>query len=184
MTTIPYKLLRSSRKTLSLQITPAGEILLRCPLKYPVREAEKFLESKRPWLEKHLSRLENRQKVPAISPEELHRLAHQAARVIPERVSHFAPLVGVAPGRITVRSQRTRWGSCSANGNLSFNCLLMLCPPEVVDYVVVHELCHRRQMNHSPAFWAEVERILPDYRARKQWLKDNGGALIAALPEK
>jgi len=184
MNTIPYKLLRSSRKTLSLQITPSGEILLRCPLKYPVKEAEKFLESKRPWLEKHLSQLEKRPRIPAMAQEQLHRLAQQAAAVIPDRVAHFAPLLGVTHGRITIRSQRTRWGSCSTQGNLNFNCLLMLCPPEVVDYVVVHELCHRKQMNHSPAFWAEVEALLPDYRIRKQWLKENGGALIAALPDR
>ena len=96
----------------------------------------------------------------------------------------YAPLVGVSYGRITIRSQRGRWGSCSGAGNLNFNCLLMLTPPQVREYVVVHELCHRKQMNHSSQFWAEVERILPDYRQRRQWLKDQGGALIARLPSK
>ena len=84
-------------------------------------------------------------------------------------------------GRITIRAQRTRWGSCSAQGNLNFNCLLMLTPDNVMEYVVVHELCHRKEMNHSARFWSEVEKILPDYRRSRQWLKDNGGGLIGRL---
>jgi len=87
-------------------------------------------------------------------------------------------------GKITIRTQRSRWGSCSAQGNLSFNALLLLTPPEVLDYVVVHELCHRREMNHSPRFWAEVERLVPDWKAQRLWLRTNGGALMARLPEK
>ena len=89
--------------------------------------------------------------------------------------------MGVTYGGITIRNQRSRWGSCSGQGTLNFNCLLMLAPPEVLDYVVVHELCHRKEMNHSAAFWAEVARVLPDYEARKRWLKENGPALIGRL---
>ena len=82
-------------------------------------------------------------------------------------------------GRITIRCQKTRWGSCSAKGNLNFNCLLMLSPPQVQTYVVVHELAHRKHMDHSPAFWAEVETVLPDYRDSVRWLKTNGGKLLS-----
>ena len=70
---------------------------------------------------------------------------------------------------------------CTSQGNLNFNCLLMLAPSEVLDYVVVHELCHRKEMNHSARFWAEVARVIPGYEASKKWLKDNGGALIARM---
>ena len=84
-------------------------------------------------------------------------------------------------GRITIRNQRSRWGSCSSQGNLNFNCLLMLSPPEVIDYVVAHELCHRKEMNHSPKFWAEVERVMPDYKQRQKWLKDNGTAIMTRI---
>ena len=93
----------------------------------------------------------------------------------------FAPLVGVTYGRITIRSQHTLWGSCSSKGNLNFNCLLMLTPPEVLDYVVVHELCHRKEMNHSARFRAEVEHVLPDYEIQRKWLRENGTALIFRL---
>ena len=108
-------------------------------------------------------------------------LARQARQTIPERVAHFAPLVGVTYGRITIRSQHTLWGSCSSKGNLNFNCLLMLTPPEVLDYVVVHELCHRKEMNHSARFWAEVGRVIPDYEIQRKWLRENGTALISRL---
>ena len=91
--------------------------------------------------------------------------------------------MGVSFERITIRAQKTRWGSCSNGGNLNFNCLLMLSPPEIRDYVVIHELCHRKHMNHSPGFWREVAKHCPDYARHRKWLKDRGGALIARLPE-
>ena len=180
---IPYRLIRSARKTVAIQITPGGEVILRCPKRYPLREAEAFLESKRSWIEAHLARLAAKPQTSTLTEEEIRELARQAARDIPERVARFAPLVGVAFGRVTIRSQRTRWGSCSAKGNLNFNCLLMLCPEEVRDYVVIHELCHRLELNHSPRFWAQVERYCPDYARHRKWLKENGGSLIARLPE-
>ena len=93
--------------------------------------------------------------------------------MIPPKVEHFAKIIGVDYGTITIRMQKSRWGSCSAKGNLNFNCLLMKTPDEVIDYVVVHELCHRKEMNHSPRFWAEVEKIIPDYKKRRSWLKTN-----------
>ena len=113
--------------------------------------------------------------------EEIRALADQALRVIPGRVARFAPVVGVKYGRITIRNQRTRWGSCSAKGNLNFNCLLMLAPPEVLDYVIVHELCHRKEMNHSPRFWAEVAKVIPDYKSREKWLKTEGTRLMRRM---
>lgn len=105
-------------------------------------------------------------------------LNNMALMDIPKRVKTFAPIVGVDYGRITIRTQKTRWGSCSSKGNLNFNCLLMAMPEEIRDYVVVHELCHRKQMNHSDKFWAEVEKILPDYKERRKWLRDNGEKIM------
>jgi len=179
---IPYRMIRSSRKTVAIQITPTGEVLLRCPNRMPKREAEAFLESKRLWVEGHLAKLARQPALPDLTPEEVKELARQAGTDLPQRAARFAPRVGVSYGRITIRSQRTRWGSCSAQGNLNFNCLLMLCPEEVRDYVVVHELCHRKELNHSPRFWAEVARACPDYMLHRKWLKEQGGALIARLP--
>ena len=174
-----YQIIRSRRKTISIQVTPRGEILVRCPSRMPKAQIQAFLESKKSWIEAHL---------PQNPPEtvftetELRTLSGQARVDISRRAVIFAPRVGVSYGRITIRSQHTRWGSCSAKGNLNFNCLLMLAPEYVRDYVVVHELCHRKQMNHSPAFWAEVKRVLPEYEAGRQWLKEHGSVLIARLP--
>ena len=110
-----------------------------------------------------------------LNPDLLHNLA---LIDIPQRVRKYAPLVGVEYGRITIRMQKSRWGSCSSKGNLNFNCLLMAMPEEIRDYVVIHELCHRKQMNHSDKFWAEVEKIMPDYKIKRKWLKENGGKVM------
>ena len=178
MSQIPYRLIRADRKTISIRITPEGEILVRAPRSMPVADIRRFVESKAGWIEKHLSA---RTPVQPLTTTELQKLASRALTIIPKRVAHFAPMVGVTWGRITIRNQRSRWGSCSAQGNLNFNCLLMLCPAGVLDYVVIHELCHRKHMDQSPRFWAEVERICPDYRTHRDWLKENGNALIARM---
>ena len=120
--------------------------------------------------------------LPPLTSEELHALTEKALQVIPNRVQHYAKIIGVDYGRITIRSQRTRWGSCSGRGNLSFNCLLMLMPDEIIDSVVVHELCHRKHMNHSAQFYAEVEKAFPDYQRCRKWLKENGGTYLCRLP--
>ena len=178
MSQFDYELIRSSRRTLSLQITPQGRLRVRCPNRMPKAEIERFLASREQWIRTHLEKCRAQSDQPQLTREELQALADQAGNRIPERLAYFAPRVGVTYGRTTLRMQKTRWGSCSARGNLNFNVLLMLAPPEVLDYVVVHELCHRKEMNHSPAFWAQVERVLPDYRGPRQWLKDHGNALM------
>ena len=181
-----YKVLRSRRKTVSLEITPAGEVLIRAPLRATEASLRAFAESRRDWIAKHLAIWRERQAaaLPRLTPEEEAKLRQEAKLLFPRRAAHFAPLLGVDFGRVSVRGQHSRWGSCSAKGNLNFNYLLLLAPPEVLDYVVVHELCHRKEMNHSPRFWAEVERLVPDWRKHRRWLRRNGDALMARLPEK
>ncbi len=181
------KIIRSNRKTLAIEITKEAEVLVRAPYHLSTVEIQKFIVEKQDWILKHVRKrmdeLQEKENTPAItlSPADVQKLAKEACSYIPERVRYFAPLIGVTYGRITIRNQKTRWGSCSSKGNLNFNCLLMLTPKEVIDYVVVHELCHRLEMNHSPKFWAEVEKILPDYKLHRKWLKDNGGKLIDAM---
>ena len=179
---IPYTLRKSDRKTIAIHITPAGEVEVRCPRRCGKREVDAFVRSKQDWIHKHLQAMAQRPVFPPFSASELQTLANQAVAVLPGKVRQFACQIGVSYGRITIRSQKTRWGSCTAQGNLNFNCLLMLCPEDVRDYVVIHELCHRKHLNHSPEFWSEVERYCPDYRIHKKWLKENGSTLISRLP--
>lgn len=175
----------SNRKSISLELKP-DVLTARVPKGMSRLEINTFIESKRSWIEKHLEKMLERQealeKVEPFTMAEIHELADKALVVIPERVKKYAPIVGVDYGRITIRNQRSRWGSCSSKGNLNFNCLLMLFSDEVIDYVVVHELCHRKHMNHSAAFYAEVERVFPEYRKCQKWLKENGGLYLNRLP--
>ncbi len=181
--------IRSRRRTLALEIRPDCTVTVRAPLACTDEEIRRFVARKESWILSHLEKMrsETARMDPAsgalrrLSSKELEALADAAMKDLPERCAKFAPLVGVSYGRITIRNQKTRWGSCSAAGNLNFNCLLMMAPPEIRDYVVVHELCHRKELNHSARFWAEVERVLPDYKERRKWLKEHGNALMARI---
>lgn len=182
---IPVNVIKSSRKTISLQLK-STEIIMRVPNRLEQKEIIAFLNEKSAWIEKHKKLIADREKklgeLPKFTAEEIQALADKALKVIPKKVRHYAPIVGVDYGRITIRNQKTRWGSCSSKGNLNFNCLLMLIPDEVIDSVVVHELCHRKHMDHSKAFYAEVERVYPDYQGCHKWLKENGDLLLRRLP--
>lgn len=176
------RLIRARRKTLSIRITQEGNLEIRAPLGMPKGEIEAFLEEKAQWIETHrakvLAEYAQGQEAP-LGEEEILTLAEQMRQRLPEKLNRHAASMGVTFGRVTIRCQQTRWGSCSSRGNLNFNCLLMLAPEEVLDYVVVHELAHRKQMNHSALFWQEVARECPDYKKSLRWLKDRGGALLS-----
>ncbi|MDO4357600.1 MAG: SprT family zinc-dependent metalloprotease [Clostridia bacterium] len=106
-----------------------------------------------------------------------HALSVEEVALIRGLIAVHAPALGVSPGRIAIREQKSRWGSCSSRGNLNFNWKLMLAPPEALEYVVVHELCHLIEFNHSARFWRLVESRMPEYEGAKKWLKDNGAKL-------
>ncbi|MGN1000183.1 MAG: M48 family metallopeptidase [Faecousia sp.] len=178
---VEYSLIRSARKTISIEIAPNGEVIVRCPDRMPKDAVEAFVRSKADWIGKHLGKMAPEETKPDFTQEELRRFAEALKQSLLQRVEYYAEVLNVNYGRITIRAQRSRWGSCSGEGNVNFNCLLALVPPEVLDYVIVHELCHRKEMNHSVRFWAEVEKILPDYKLRREWLKGEGRALINRL---
>ena len=177
---LSYQIIRSARKTVSIQVKPDGQVIVRCPRRMRGDDIRRFVESKAAWIAKHLATCPG-QETPKLNKRELEQLRAQAKDLVAARVRYYAPIVGVTYSRITIRAQHTRWGSCSSKGNLNFNCLLAMTPPAVLDYVVVHELCHRKEMNHSDAFWKAVEEILPDYKACREWLKVNGNNLMARL---
>lgn len=170
-----YELIRSNRKTIAIQVKYDGRVIVRAPMRMSQADITRFVDSKTEWIAKHLEAIHQRQSSPVtpFTAVELRQLADAALQDIPQRVAKYAPIVGVSYGRITIRAQKSRWGSCSVKGNLNFNCLLMLCPEDVRDYVVVHELCHQKELNHSPRFWAEVAKVLPGYVVQRKWLKDN-----------
>lgn len=180
-----YELIRTDRRTIAVQIKGNGRVIVRAPLRMSRAEIDRFVRSKADWIRRHLEAVRQRQSQPVqpLTLAQLQQLTSAAQQDIPQRVQRYAAIAGVRVGRITIRCQKTRWGSCSSRGNLNFNCLLMLCPEAVRDYVVVHELCHRRELNHSPRFWSEVERVMPDYAVRRAWLREHGGAIIARLPQ-
>lgn len=180
----PYTIIRSRTKSVVIRIKPDGSVRVHCPPHISAQRVDEIVRSKQDWIEKKLHSLHTLPPVVPFTLEEIIALKLTAQDELPSLIAYYATQVGVSYGRVTIRCQKSRWGSCSAKGNLSFNCLLMLAPPEVIDYVIVHELCHLKQMNHSFKFWAEVERIIPDYRAAKQWLKETGESLIRRLPEK
>ena len=170
---IEYELIRSKRKTVSITVKSDGRVIVRAPLLASVRRINEFVESKEDWINKNVKRvLENPAPKPReFTPEEKKRLVKKARILITQRVEYYAPIVGVSYNRIAIKDAKTRWGSCSRDGNLNFSFRLVLKPLELLDYVVVHELCHRIHMNHSKEFWQEVERVLPDYKDRRKRLK-------------
>ena len=177
---VTVRVVRSRRTTAAIQATPDGGIVFRAPAKMTDREITDFLARHRVWIRNHTEKARARQaeRGPALTEAEVRALGEKALEVLPPKAVLWAGRLGVRYGNVTIRCQKTRWGSCSSQGNLNFNCLLMLCPEKVQDYVVIHELCHRLEMNHSNRFWAHVGRMMPDYREARSWLKEHGNALI------
>lgn len=162
-----------------------GDVIVRAPNRYPQKKIDEFVAAHDAWLKDKLAKSAAQSKTAEqmgfLSEGDLKLLAEKARAYIPQRAAIFAKEIGVTYGTITIRCQRTKWGSCSGKGNLNFNCLLMLTPPEVIDCVVAHELCHRKEMNHSARFYAEVRRAFPEYDKWQKWLKDNGGAILRRM---
>lgn len=182
----PYTVIRSSRKTIALEITRDGKLLVRCSYRTSQEYIDAFVRDKLGWIEKHMPAKPN-EPVSRFTQAQIREFANTTKALVPPRLELFAKQLGVRFNRVTIRAQHSRWGSCCKHKdgvyNLNFNCLLALVPPEVLDYVVVHELCHIREMNHSKAFWQLVGKILPDYKSHKKWLREQGGELIRKLPE-
>lgn len=176
---------RSKRKSATIKITADMQIVVFVPLYVSDNEIEKMVISKSKWIDEHMlkvqSTIDERSKLEKITFEQVKELADQAVEYIPKRVKYYAEKENFVYNKITIKNLVSRWGSCSTKGNLNFNCLLMLTPDYVIDYIVVHELCHLREMNHSEKFWAEVEKIMPDYQRAELWLKQNGGNLISRM---
>ena len=185
-----YRFVRSSRKTLSVEIGPKG-LTVKAPFSASRRDVEAFLRKRPHWVLAHydamqekmekLSQQNGNSHLSESQKEALEKQYRSLAReCITRRASYYAAQLGVTYSSIRIAEQKTRWGSCSSRGTLSFHWRLVLAPPAVMDYVVVHEVCHLIHMDHSPDFWAEVESLMPDYKVYKTWLRKNGLVLSQA----
>ncbi|MGN0279692.1 MAG: M48 family metallopeptidase [Lachnospiraceae bacterium] len=182
---LPYTVKYSNRRSFSISISPDEGLVLRVPFRTSDRELQHILLEKQHWIiTRYLEMQEKEKNRPVSDLTDAQRAAlekryiNAAKEYFPKRVAYFQQFTGGTYNRITIRDQKTRWGSCSARGTLSFNWRLMLAPPAILDYVVVHELCHLTHMDHSPAFWQAVGKVYPDYRTARKWLKDHGQELV------
>ena len=176
------KIVYSRRKTLCIEIKPGGEIVIKAPKGTPKAVTERFVIAHIDRINRNLHKIRAMEEKAAgqkpYSEQDIKALTLAAQRNIPPRVAFFAEKIGVSYGTVTIRCQKTRWGSCSANGNLNFNRLLADMPAWILDSVVAHELCHRKFMNHSRRFYSELKKAYPDYARRQKWLKENGALYL------
>ncbi len=167
-----YEIKYSDRKTLALSIVD-GKLIVRAPRRTPKAKIEKALKEHSAWIEKHLIKAERRaENHPEPTAEEEKKLRKLAREILPGKTAYYAEIMGLKYGRITITGAKTRFGSCSSKGNISYSYRLMTYPEKAIDYVVVHELAHLKEMNHSPRFYAIIEKVLPDYKERKKLLKE------------
>lgn len=179
------KIKKSKRKSIGIEIKPDLTVLVRAPFFLSDNTIKKLVAQKANWIENKIKQIKEKEtlNLPIFSKKEIEILREKTRVLITPKAEYYAKILGVSFNKLSVKKQRSVWGSCSAKKNINLNLLLSLCPEEVVNYIVVHELCHLKQLNHSKFFWAEVEKILPDYKSARLWLKHNGNALIKRLPK-
>ncbi|WP_027399201.1 M48 family metallopeptidase [Anaerovorax odorimutans] len=172
---IEYQLIRSRRKTLSLYVKSNGNVEVRAPYSVSIDYINNFVNKKSAWIINSKKRLEikreNRQII-KLSQEEVLQYKNKAESYLRTRCEYYSMRMGVNYNRIRVNKAKSRWGSCSEKGNINFTYRLIFAPKEVIDYIVVHELAHLKEMNHSKRFWHVVNEIMPDYKERCKVLKD------------
>lgn len=201
---LPYQLIRSRRRTLSLTITQDATLVVRAPMRLNMGVIHDFIKRKQPWVLRKMDEMRRRPRtqlrrfVPGekfLFLGQPHELVHslesqknpraqmvawfreQAEKIIIERCQHLAAHTGLHPRKIRISHASSRWGSCSARKTVSFSWRLVMAPIEVIDYVIIHELVHLSEMNHSHRFWSKVASLMPDYKQHNKWLKDHGSMM-------
>jgi predicted metal-dependent hydrolase len=167
-----YQIIYSRRKTLAIQITRNGEVVIKAPKGASQAKILSFVAGHEGWIRSHLDAVRvHNEKYPEPSEDEYKALIERANEILPKRVEHFAKIMGVSPVSVSINRAKTRFGSCSDKGRINFSCRLMMYPEDAIDYVVVHELAHLRFLNHSKDFWGFVEAFMPDYKRRRALFK-------------
>ena len=166
-----YTVIYSDRKTISLSVR-GGVVTVRAPKRTPKSLIEDFVNRHRCFIEKHLTDEKKRiEKYNALTEFEIAKLKKEAGAYFLDKIEKYSKVMNLKYGRITITGAKTRFGSCSSKGNISFSYMLMLYPEPAREYVVVHELAHLKEMNHSKNFYKVIEEILPDYKERARLLK-------------
>ena len=167
-----YKIVYSNRRTVSLMIKDGG-LVVRAPKGASKKKIEQIVLSHSDWVNRSLEKWKQRnEKILNLTDEDIKKLRQRAKDVIPLKVKKYSEIMNIKYGRITITSAKTRFGSCSSKGNIAFSYRVMLYPEEAIDYVVVHELAHILEMNHSAKFYKIIQAVMPDYRERHKLLKN------------
>lgn len=172
---IDYKLVRTKRKTVALYVRQDGSVEVRAPHKVSKSYIDSFVEKKSDWIRTSLDRISERRKekkIIRLTGPEVKQYQVQFKEYLEIRCKEIARIMGLQYGKIRVNKAKTILGSCNARADLSFTFRLIFAPKELIDYVIVHELSHIKEMNHSARFWAIVEEIMPDYKQRRKNLKE------------
>ena len=170
-----YRVIRSRRKTLAICVETDGTVIVRAPARLSLSRIEAFVEEKREWIAaavKKQKRIQDQRQQIQLTPEQVVQIRSQAREDLTQRCRRFEPLMGVACRSVRGNGAKPRWGSCSSRGTINFTYRLWFAPEPLRDYVVVHELAHLIEMNHSERFWSQVERVMPDYRQRRRLLRE------------
>ena len=167
-----YELIRSRRKTMALEITRDCRVVVRAPMRTAKKTIDAFVSGHESWITKHLE--SQRQKAASAPPPpteaEIEALKQQARAILPEKVAYWSEVMGLIPTGVKITTAQKRYGSCSGKNSLCFSCFLMRKPEPAIELVVVHELCHIREKNHGPRFYALLAQYLPDYEERQKLL--------------
>ncbi len=167
------KIIRSKRRSISVEISPELEVIVRAPLRMKQKDIDDFIEAHRDWIEKHIEirsqRLANRP--PEIDEYEIADLKCRAKEILPSKVAYFSALMGVEPASVKITSAKKRLGSCSSVNGICFSYRVMMYPEDIIDYVVIHELAHIKEHNHSKHFYDIVSKYCPDYKDRERRIK-------------
>ncbi len=167
---------RSKRKSLQLEVDRLGNIVLRCPLFCSGPQIDAFISKHAAWIERQMQK---KKKARPLTQEEVDALYFMAKEYLPGRLKHFSALTGLNPQGLSITHAKTRYGSCSPKGRISLSCFLMQSPKEAIDYVLVHELCHLKHLNHGRDFYRLLESFLPDWKQRKKQLCPPGITAIS-----
>ena len=172
------QLIRCRRRSIGLTITQDAQLIVRAPHWMSPQEIERVINQKQRWINEKQAllrqRLLQKSALPKITLQEEYLLKQKAFDHISQRAKELAQTLGITYGSLRINNAKTRWGSCSHKGNLNLTWRLIMAPARVIDYVIVHELTHLKEMNHSARFWAEIAKIIPDYKNDERWLKEHG----------